>query len=48
MTKYILTKNTIKILSQLTWGMELIKTDAVMQLKAEVTEWGWKDHKCAT
>lgn len=39
--------NTIKLHSQLTLRMKLIKTDAIMHLKAEVAEWGWKEGKCA-
>jgi hypothetical protein len=45
--KYSGKNKTIKILSQLTLRMEIIKTDAIMQLKLEVTEWGWKKCKCA-
>lgn len=38
--------NTIKVISKLILRMELIKTGVIMQMKAEVTEWGWKEGKC--
>jgi hypothetical protein len=45
--KYSDKNKNFKIFSQLTLRMELIKTDAIMQLMGEVTEWEWKVSKCA-
>jgi hypothetical protein len=45
--KYCGKNNTVTILSQLTLRMELIKADAIKQLKGAVADWRWKERKCA-